>query len=51
MKKNKNIIESVDLISEEYLLIQELDKRLSFDLVAALGDVPITITPTCGIRG
>jgi len=32
-KIGDNIIESVNFISEEDLMVQELDKRLSFDMV------------------
>jgi hypothetical protein len=34
MNKIENIVESVNFISEEDLLVQELDKRLSFDMLA-----------------
>ncbi len=58
MKKRENIIESVEIISEEDLLVQELDKRLSFEgtipyicpCVAKAINVP-TPSTSCGVRG
>lgn len=35
MKKTENIVESVNYISEADLLVRELDKRLSFDILMA----------------
>lgn len=64
MKKRNYIIESVNFISEEDLLVQELDKRLSFDVLMAAVEKGADLcdclvkkfepdpTPTaCGLRG
>jgi len=58
--EKQNIIESVNFISEEDLMVQELDKRLSFDMVALSVCVKAcdeywckSLNPdtSCGIRG
>lgn len=54
-----NIVESLDVISEEELLVQELDKRLSFDMVSVDWcecvikklEGPKPPTSSCGVRG
>jgi hypothetical protein len=52
--EESNILESVDFISEEDLLVEELDRRLSFGTSPVINWCPARMPdtpPNCGRRG